>query len=772
MKNQNPGGGLLMYYALAKINQSKFYLLLFLTFFSLPVSYAQILPVSKTKNQSSVLSAEVETAVRKTLKQNSSKIQFVENKGQEGIPQNVIAYFSSPLQTVFIEKDRLRIIITDPIKENKKGKKSISAEPAEATNKKFSYSTFSIKFKGSPGLSGVEKIKPFPVKRNYVSAANLSDNTMAESFSEIILKNIYNKIDLRLYSQEDGHLEFDWIVLPGGNASDITMKFNGQNGLHVQKNGSLKIGLGLGDFNMHLPESYYVTPAGKQKVPVAFVSNKNNEIRFKGTGRNVKKYPLVIDPELLWGTFFDGGNASFDEYLYGIEYSDDNQHIYCAGAANLQVSTVYAAALSTAHNGTISSDPDALIYALSKNGQFVTSITYLGGTGADVAIGISLSTSFVYVCGYTGSADFPVTKIVDGKYPAFDSVYHGNNDGFVAVFNPTLDSLFYCSYLGSDGADKALTIRAVADSTFYISLSAKDTLPVASPNYIENFADDVFDGNSEAWIAKFSSFNSLNFGTYVGGNNDDLINDFQVLSNGDIVFAGNTRNITEVNALIPNNPTGQEALYGRIGVPASGPVTFEIIDKMGGSNSDYAWGIYSLGDSVSIVVGQTNSSDFPLGTGTVFQNTRSGAYDGFMAKIYNNGGTGYEATYTGGSDDDILVSVRPVIVNNQIALLGWGSTQSTDLAVQGFPTGTFYHGLNAGGLDMMFIICDFNFQNKYYLSYVGGSANDYLGITGAPVGSNHLFYNATDSALYLGTTTHSSHTTQIPKFVGRGHCRF
>jgi hypothetical protein len=73
---------------------------------------------------------------------------------------------------------------------------------------------------------------------------------------------------------------------------------------------------------------------------------------------------------------------------------------------------------------------------------------------------------------------------------------------------------------------------------------------------------------------------------------------------------------------------------------------------------------------------------------------------------------------------------------------------------------------------MMFLICDFNFENKYYLSYVGCSANDYLGITGAPVGSNHLFYNATDSALYLGTTTHSSHTTQIPKFVGRGPADF
>jgi hypothetical protein len=385
-----------------------------------------------------------------------------------------------------------------------------------------------------------------------------------------------------------------------------------------------------------------------------------------------------------------------------------------------------------------------------------------------VAIGLSISPSFVYVCGYTGSTDFPVTLSSAGGYPAFDSTYHGANDGFVAVFNTRLDSLHYCSFLGGNGSDRALTIRAIADSSFYISLSVKDTLPVYAPDYIVNEADSIYAGNSEAWIGKFSSFNNLLFGTYVGGSSDDLINDFQVLSNGDIVFAGNTKNITEVNGYIPDNGTGQEALYGRITVPASGPVSFAILDKIGGSNNDFGWGIYSLGDSVSIMVGQTNSSNFPLGGGTVFQGTRAGAIDGFIAKIYNDGSPGYKATYTGGSADDILVSVRPVTVNHTIALLGWGSTSSTNLATVNFNSGSFFSNSNTGGLDMMFVICDMNFVHKYYLSYIGGSANDYLGITGAPVGSNHLFYNHADSVLYLGTTTHSSQTTHVPLFVGRG----
>jgi hypothetical protein len=769
MKNQNHGGGSVHTVALPMLRFVKFYFNISLIFFFCSGSYAQQSPAIKKPGTAIGPDPQLERTVRNTLKQNSQKLQLIENKGQSGLSPDVVAYFSSGNEMMFIEKNRLRIVVveseekgTDAINKNNK---SQAAEPAA---KKYHYNSFSILFKDSKGFSGIEKTNPFTTKRNYINAGYIGCNSItAASYGEIILKNIYDGIDLRLYSQQDGHMEFDWIVWPGHDAAKIKMEFEGQKSLGISAMGNLEVRLGMGAFTMRLPESYYVTPTGKQNVNAKFRMSGKNEIQFRGFDKKFKKYPLVIDPDLLWGTFFDGANINFDEYLYGIEFNYNNDLIYCAGAANLQVSATYAAALSSTYDSTFAAGQDVLIYALTKDGQFIQHITYLGGAGNDVGIGVSISSSFVYVCGYTASADFPVTKAADGLYPAFDSVYHGNNEGFIAVFNLKLDTLEYCSFLGGDGNDKALTVRAVADSSFFISLSATDTLPV-SPEYIIDEADSIYGGNSEAWIGKFNSFNALRFGTYVGGNNDDLINDFQVLGNGDIVFAGSTRNITEVNAYIPNNSTGQEALFGRIYVPATGPVIFVIIDKIGGSNNDYGWGIYNLGDSISIMVGQTNSNNFPLGTGPVFQNTRGGQYDGFIAKIYNDASAGYKATFTGGSSDEILVSVRPVTVNNQVALLSWGTTASTDLVTRNFNSGTFFSANNTGGLDMMFVICDMNFVTKYYLSYIGGSANDYLGATGAPIGANHLFYNFVDSALYLGTTTHSLQNTQVPKFVGRG----
>jgi len=715
------------------------------------------------------LAPELEKIVRSTLKQSSLKLQLIENNGQLGLPGNVVAYFSSGSQTVFIEKDRLRVVVMrsnddDPAPGFANDKSSIPSK-----RKSYHYNSFSILFKGSKGFSGYEKINPFETKRNFIDARSSEKTvTNVSSYGEILLKNIYRDIDLRLYSQASGQMEFDWIVAPYADASVIKMKFEGQENLAINDNGDLEIALAMGSFHIHLPESYYVTPDGKQQADIHFYLTGKNEVRFKGFENERKKYPLVIDPDLLWGTFFDGGTFNFDEYLYGLEFNNSNELLYCVGAANLQVSPAYAAALTNAYNGNFILETDAFVYALTKNGQTVQYITYLGGTNEDVGVGISVNQNFVFVCGRTSSFDFPITKSINGDVQAFDTTYHGMDDGFVAIFNLSLDHLVYSSFLGGPGNDHALTIRAGVDSSYYVSLSSSDTLSRKDLDYLSNSADSIFGGSSEAWIGAFTSMDTLHFGTYIGGNSNDLVNDFRVLSNGDVVFIGNTLGITEVNPSVPNDVSGREVLFGKIKVPASGRVSFDIIEKIGGNGEDYGWGIYSLGDSVSVLVGQTNSTDFPLGGAPAFQNMNRGNSDGFVARINNDGSGGYQASYVGGSDEDLLVSVTPVIINGQPVLLAFGTTRSTDLATRNTVGGTFYSNHNSGGYDMMWVICSLSVTYKYYLSYIGGSNNDYLGKTAAPIGSNHLFFNANDSVLYLGTTTHSTENTQAPVFVGRG----
>jgi len=745
----------------------KFFLLV--TFLPLASTGQSFVNTSQTSGNQQ-MTPGLEGTVRNTLKQSSLKLQLIENNGQLGLPQSVVAYFSSGMQTVFIERDRLRIVVARSNEKESGIDFTNDKSSIPSKSKSYHYNTFTILFKGSTGFSDYEKINPFETKRNFIEAGSSERNvTNVSSYGEIILKNIYPSIDLRLYSQESGQMEFDWILAPYADASMIRMKFEGQKKLAINSNGDLEIKLAMGSFHVHLPESYYVTPAGKEQADIHFYLSEKNEVRFTGFKQEQKKYPLVIDPDLLWGTFFDGGTFNFDEYFYGLEFNNNNELLYCAGAANLQVSPAYAAALTSGYDGTFKLETDVFVYALTKDGQTVQFITYLGGTNEDVGIGIAVNQNFIFVCGRTSSYDFPVTKSANGDIQAFDTIYHGMDDGFVAVFNFSLDDLVYCSFLGGPGNDRSLTIRALSDNSYYVSLSSSDTLSDNSDlDYLVASADKEFGGGSDGWMGKFTSMNTLRFGTYIGGNNNDLVNDFRVLSTGDVVFVGNTLGITEKNASVPNGPSGREVLFGKIHVPATGAVTFDIIEKIGGGGEEYGWGIYNLGDSVSVLVGQTNSTNFPLGGAFAFQPVNRGAIDGFIARINNDGSGGYQASFVGGSDDDLLVSVTPVIIHDVPVLLAFGTTRSTNLAAVNSAGGSFYSNHNSGGYDMMWVISNLNLTYKYYLSYIGGSNNDYLGKTAAPIGSNHLFFNANDSVLYLGTTTHSIENTQKPLFVGRG----
>ena len=77
--------------------------------------------------------------------------------------------------------------------------------------------------------------------------------------------------------------------------------------------------------------------------------------------------------------------------------------------------------------------------------------THLGGTGDDLALGVTLDTSGnVYVAGRTSSTDLPL-----GGTP-YQAASAGGTDAFVAKLNPSASgaaSLVYATYLGGSGND-------------------------------------------------------------------------------------------------------------------------------------------------------------------------------------------------------------------------------------------------------------------------------------------------------------------------------
>ncbi len=85
--------------------------------------------------------------------------------------------------------------------------------------------------------------------------------------------------------------------------------------------------------------------------------------------------------------------------------------------------------------------------------------SYLGGSTADVGIGIGVDSSNpanAYITGTTLSTDFPVVG-------SFQATLSGNSDAFVSEVNPTATGLTYSSYLGGTGDENF----DASNSSFY-----------------------------------------------------------------------------------------------------------------------------------------------------------------------------------------------------------------------------------------------------------------------------------------------------------------
>ena len=350
---------------------------------------------------------EMNKKVQETLKENGQTIRFKENKGQIH-KKEVLYYFEGKEGSVYIEKNRIVFV----------------AREYETIKKKFledqtylkSTHTVSLNIYGAnpePILNLGEK---FRTNYNYIVDADPSKCFIGvKAAKDLTLEELYPGIDLRLYSTHDGSLEFDWIMDPGANYKNVKMDFQGQDKLSIENDGSLNVGLRFTNLKFHIPESYQVTEQGKVLVDFAFVKTSDNSISFETKSSINPAYPLVIDPTLVWGTYMDGNEAQFDQYLYAIQLDTLDGIMYCAGATNREISTTAApydangwlndiSGSTWPSNAGFTADQTkvAIVYRINSTGSDLLDLTLfspatLPGNNSVRAHGLSLSQNRVFI---------------------------------------------------------------------------------------------------------------------------------------------------------------------------------------------------------------------------------------------------------------------------------------------------------------------------------------------------------------------------------------
>ncbi|MGB4848812.1 MAG: GEVED domain-containing protein, partial [Saprospiraceae bacterium] len=761
------------------------YLLLILAtlMFAINVTEAQVQELAAEK-------AKMDERVRSTLKENAQTIHFLENKGQID-NKDVLYYFESREGSVYIERDRLRFVaVKDTLVDEEHDDKGLQQdseieddEHREMTRLVQGTHTFSLYIDGANIARTIKLGDSFATNYNYYLGTDQKNwATKVKAAKDLTLEDVYPGIDLRLYSNSDGTMEFDWIFDAGADYTKVKLRFEGQDALSVDAQGSLDVGLKFTDVKFHIPQSYQVTENGK--IPVSFSFNKSNENTIGFATQSVidPRFPMVIDPTLSWGTFFDGNNTGFDDYLFAVQVDPADGIVYCAGGTNRQIPTGAAPYdangylnVVTGLNGGADALPHvAVVYRINSSGNDLLDVTLFGpstvtGTDNTLAHGLSLSTNNVFIGGVTTSA-IPTTG------SPFDGT-RDSGDGFVAIFTKDLGTLNYATYLGGSGNEVlgVTSIRALSDNSFVAGLTVNAALPAgpAAPDYIIGSpADATFAGASEMYIAKFTTNNVLSWGTYIGGANDEVFNDLEVFADGRVTFAGyGNGTLTEFNPVVAaTSSVATNNTDGIIGVLNSTGTTINYLDKIGANGN-------GLNDRINDVeiVGDTlywtgsASAGFPVSASGVYDNSQNGSTDVIVGKVYSGGVTGYKSTYYGSTSADLGNGIRLVTSTSCAGvtttfLMIFGTVGGSGLPTQNFNSEPFFNATYQGGLDMFFAGFNSSLTTLTYGTYMGGVNDDYLGSTGDPRGANHLWVNNVN--VYLGTTTHN--ISHVPTLVAGG----
>lgn len=610
----------------------------------------------------------------------------------------------------------------------------------------------------APLISGLDEL---PGKTNYLIGRNPEKwHTNVPAFSSVLYQDVYPGIN-QVYYGDRQKIEYDFIVSPGANPKIIKLAFTGMQNLRIDAQGNLVLKTAGGEIRQHKPVIYQEIDHIKHLISGHYVLKGKGQVGFEIGDYDLKE-PLIIDPTISYSTYV--GGSGFDEinsiavdvdsniYVTGSttssEYSSlgnsnafimklnatGDQRIYLTiiggsgderglslaldGSDNAYVtgiteSTDFATAnpLQPSFGG---GSEDSFIAKVDSTGSTLIYSSYLGGSGDDVAKGITVDNAGgAYITGSTDS-------------PEFSSL--GGTDVFVAKFNPAGSQRIYFAMLGGNRDDVGSGIAVDGQGNAYIT-GTTDSTNFTTVHPLQPESGDF----NDAFIAKLNPTGSaLIYSTYVGGNGDDKGFGIAVDNSGNAYVVGSTTS-AEYSPV-----GGSDVFVLRLNAAGDQRLSFATI---GGSGNDVGYAIAIDADRNIYLSGSTESTNFVTAS-PLQANFGGGSQDAFVAKMDPSGATLLYSSFLGGSGNEAGLGLA-TDANKSIYIAG--STNSIDL-----PLVSQIQSANGGGGDA-------------FIAKING-------IQSTPVGtlslnSNAYSVNEGDSAGTLNFTVTRSGDTSSPVSV-------
>lgn len=482
---------------------------------------------------------------------------------------------------------------------------------------------------------------------NYFSGNDPSNwRTGVQRYSEVVYHNIWKGVDLRLYG--NGHdFEQEFIVKPGADATNVRVAYEGIESLGVNKDGSLLIKAPTGQMRETPPRIYQEIGGHRVAVEGRFNLLTATSYNFQLSPYDAK-YPLVVDPTLLYSTFL-GGSAGNNLETFGTQETATGVTVDASGNAYLSGFTasldfpVTAGAFETSHPccGQV-----GFVTKVNPTGSGLIYSTYLNSAAYPAGIAVD-SSGNAYVAGWNAGGGFITTT------NAYSQTCNGS--GFLTVLNPSGSGLIYSTCFGFNISNVGVSpqVTSIAVDTHghaYLggSIGGPSSLPTTPNAFLTSYPAFPHVGVS-GFVSVFdttaSGPASLSYSTYVGpttpptvsavGGVGVTVNSIAVDNFGKVYVTGNTVDGFPVTpgafqTAYPAQVCGGNscqfsfaAFVAKLDPSASGAAGLIYATYLAGPGSNNITAIAVDAAGSAYVAGDTDSSSFPVTPGA-FQTSTSG----------------------------------------------------------------------------------------------------------------------------------------------------
>lgn len=668
------------------------------------------------------------TSIRARLSEAYGKlpIHFEENRGQTDPRVKFLARGGGC--TLFLTSNDAVLLLTSPEPEGSdEGPEPKGQDPRQGRRAALRMTVLGANT--APRVTGRQEL---PGKANYFTGNSPARwRTNVPTYGRVHYDDIYPGIDLVYYGSQR-QLEYDFVVGPGADPGRIVLGFQGADKLEVDAAGDLVLHTAAGPIHQRKPVIYQEVGGVPQPIAGGYVLRGSQEVGFQVAAHDPAR-PLIIDPVLVYSTYLGGSGGDGSQ---GIAV-DGAGSAYVMGVTDSADFPTTPGAFDMTYNGGMTFPSDASVTKLDPTGSSLVYATYLGGSGWDQGEQRSIAvdgTGSAYVTGLTESTDFPTTPgafdtsfngLVDvfvtkldttgsalvystylggsiadsgsgiavddagsayitgraesANFPttpgAFDITYNGGNDAFVTKLDPTGSALAYSTYFGGSGVDIGGGIAVDAAGSAYVSgYYGSSDFPTTPGAF-----DTTFNGGNDSWVAKLDPTGSaLVYSTYLGGSGFEGSSAIALDGAGNAYVTGGTDSPdfpTTPGALDTTLTGATDAFVTKLD-PTGSALAYSTY--LGGSATDWGYGVAVDDAGSAYVAGETGSPDFPTTPGAFDTTFNGGPLDAFVTKLDPTASALIDSTYLGGNGRDNGLGIA---LDGAGSVYVTGNTVSTD-----FPT--------------------------------------------------------------------------------------